>query len=223
MIRVSPPGGTFEICIQTTGRRFPAMPSDFSLQLPSTTANNNISVTMRYSEQTSLKEFHTTCSLPHICKTSMNMFSKQLIGSPHCWPIRALISVASIVYAIVSVPLLVLKSIQLRRKAHRGSASTDSTDNHHTVIARSIPRDSNAKTSAQRRNSCANEKIELKTFSPQRLGIIVAITLALVMLCRQAAACQYGHMRHYAEIICNTSGKCSIEFNREILFNEINT
>ncbi|KAK6030783.1 hypothetical protein OSTOST_03075, partial [Ostertagia ostertagi] len=84
-------------------------------------------------------------------------------------------------------------------------------------------RDRDIKTYEHRRRSCANEKIDLKTFSPQRLSITVAVTFALVMLCGQTAACQHGHMRHYAEITCNSSGKCYMEFSREILFNEINT
>ncbi|XGW17350.1 hypothetical protein V3C99_002170, partial [Haemonchus contortus] len=222
-IRILSPNGTFEGCIQTTCERFHAMPSDLSLQLPCTTTNNNISVSMRYTEQMLLKEFCITCSLPHICRTFKNIFSKHRRGDSHCWPITVLISVASIVYTFVSVPLLAVKNIQLPRKEHRVSGQMASTADCHTNIKRSSPCDRNTKTCALRRSSCTSKKIDFETFSPRCLSIIVAVTFALVMPYGQAAPCQREHMRHYAEIICNSSGRCSMEFSREILLNENRT
>ncbi|KAK6061472.1 hypothetical protein COOONC_00865 [Cooperia oncophora] len=67
-----------------------------------------------------------------------------------------------------------------------------------------------------------NQRPEFRTLVDMRPSQFVVIALlALTTIPPDTLACQETHMRHSAELICNDSNVCTIEYEREFLFNKL--
>ncbi|KAK6048317.1 hypothetical protein COOONC_14178 [Cooperia oncophora] len=121
------------------------------------------------------------------------MFTFSLLGNPHCWPFGAILTAVCIVATAV---LLVVLSMAVKKALRKG-------DSQSTPKSR-------------------NQRPEFRTLVDMRPSQFVVIALlALTTIPPDTLACQETHMRHSAELICNDSNMCTIEYEREFLFNKL--
>ncbi|KAK6015070.1 hypothetical protein OSTOST_19513 [Ostertagia ostertagi] len=215
-LRVTPPNGTFQLCIRSTCKYFANDSPNLTFQLPATARNEVIAVSMRHFDGDKYTELQENCGLPNVCDVSQTFMSRHLVGNPHCWPTGAIISVGMLLYLIISAIALTVKFMLSREGSPSGTVDTSSDAGKDNK--------SSQPTAATRRSD-QMINIHLQSFRPLPLSRTSVSTAIVMIVCaallHEVETCQLGFTRHNAEVTCTSQNACAIKFRREILFDEI--
>ncbi|XGW29675.1 hypothetical protein V3C99_009042 [Haemonchus contortus] len=212
-LHVKPPSEKFELCVRSACKTFTNVSNELVLQLPFTSKNGSIIVSVRYFEKSKQEQKfdRVKCTLPHICDASKTLLSKTLLGNPHCWPTGAIASLAMICCITISTFVLIIKTATNRSKASESRDRDDGAVVPAALNASSVPvgrSGSDAASYAHRGES----HIHLTTFSPQPLNraSVVAVTIVFCVFAalKQVHACQHGNKMICACDVEVTPAKC---------------
>ncbi|KAK6015876.1 hypothetical protein OSTOST_18649 [Ostertagia ostertagi] len=203
IVTIYPKTTPFEICLSNNCRTFNESFESLQYALRPSPHPTEWLITLRSGDFLSQR----SCVPPPYCNTVANLFSKALIGNPHCWPAGAILSIGVFCYVIISLVLLVLWLIFRKKEPTKTVVATS------TNIVLST-------TSSMREN----RPFSLANFRPASPSSMVTVLLVtILLLVALGSACQDGYMRHSVDITCSQHNECHYEYKREILFNSIQT
>ncbi|EPB66086.1 hypothetical protein ANCCEY_14823 [Ancylostoma ceylanicum] len=184
----------FEVCFNNECKEFINSTHIVKLKIPVSPLEKSVNVSVVF-PQFNLSET-VTCAPPSFCDGSTQIMTRALLGNPHCWPTGAIITLAIIAYIILTV-MMVCVSVTVKRITRRAKKST--ADSHEDYL--------------------------LDTFNPKPLGLSTTVTIAVLLLATitNVDSCQHGFMRHTVDLVCDNHGKCTYEYNQEVLFNHIHS
>ncbi|KAK6029223.1 hypothetical protein OSTOST_04667 [Ostertagia ostertagi] len=205
-VTIWPPQSAFELCFDSTCKRFGKLTTPLQYKLPPSPTNSAIKVTMRHRNGTETRFCH---SIP-FCEHASKFLSKRLLANPHCWPTGALITLGVILYFFASMLVMVIWFVRNRSKKKKAKGATASLSPGIESVELSVlnPRHKPAPFS-------------LSSFSPailRPLPITVIIGLCLIVAVQ---ACQNGFIRHSIELTCTDHNECHYEYRDEVLFNKV--
>ncbi|CAJ0605054.1 unnamed protein product [Cylicocyclus nassatus] len=115
-VNITSPKEQFELCIAERCKTYAKNSSNLSLRLPHTSQANNISISMKFKSSTNMVHIARTCKMPSICDHPHLILSKKLLANPHCWPTGAIISIAALIYLVLTIPLILYLCCAKRKK-----------------------------------------------------------------------------------------------------------
>ncbi|KAK6059104.1 hypothetical protein COOONC_03271 [Cooperia oncophora] len=128
-----------------------------------------------------------------------NPFTTSLLGNPHCWPEGAILTAISLAAVIVLLALLLGILIRNKWSQLRQSIS------HHQPTLR---------TQEDKGTPFTLRHLKPSTFVT---GALVVLTICTA----QINSCQHFHAHYNAELICDDSNKCTVEYEQELFFNKL--
>ncbi|KAK6038412.1 hypothetical protein COOONC_24083, partial [Cooperia oncophora] len=198
VISVPPIKGWFELCIDNDCQSMNNTTRYIKYLLPISPTEKGANVHLRTLGANGVQEQHWLCDRPKFCEHQY-LLSKSLLGNPHCWPAGAIATSAVLIYLIIAALMFatwVAVKITRKMKSHR-----------------SMIRPEDSETDAPSAPACSFE------LTPLPSAVIALCTL--VCLVSSTGACQYGFMRHSADLVCNENNRCHLEYSRELLFNRL--
>lgn len=198
MIDIPLMNGWFEICID---RECQALSNSTRLtryMLPISPTPIGANVRLRTLANGAVQEEVRTCERANFCDHQY-LLSKTLLGNPHCWPVGAIVTTAVLTYVVIAMALIAIWLTTNVIKKSRSDPKKKAKDTKGVTVEPTAP------------------SFEL-TPLPGSVHLAVCTLLCIVS---SITACQHGYMRHSADLVCNEVNQCHYEYNRELLFNRL--
>ncbi|VDL74428.1 unnamed protein product [Nippostrongylus brasiliensis] len=200
VITVPASSGSFELCIDNERQSIINTTESTNYLLLVSPLEQSVNVRLRSFEDAEIHESVEWCERPTFCEHQY-FLSKTLLGNPHCWPTGAIISLAMLTYAIITVIMGVAWTISHLAKRNRKQSNPISQTN------------SNTNEGQTRQMPCSFELTPLPSST--------VLALCALLTIHSTSACQHGYMRHSADLVCNEKNQCHLEYSRELPFNKI--
>ncbi|KAK6755881.1 hypothetical protein RB195_014336 [Necator americanus] len=190
-VSVKPPSDTYTLCLNDACRNRTVNDTS-TFVLPPSAHHSHVNVTLHSHAEASGRQ-GKMCRRSKFCDDK-TIFTLSLLGNPHCWPFGAIFTAVCIV--ATAILLVVLCSM---------------------VVKKIVP-----KCSTHPITKLRNQSPAVRTHVDMRPSkFVVVALLALTTVPSETHACQHPHTRHSTELVCNDSNMCTIEYEREFLFNKL--